>query len=181
MTEFLSSIERLEKISQHIYGLSYSGPQETQLMVKRSGEVKHCCAHLSVDENIYIYSGQFIWGISIHLQTQCPPLSFLQHFHTGSCPRPLWSSGVYVWGMFSITYPLLEYFWSFIFLVSHSIWTHYCNVIWLQEKTSTLDLNELFLPFATITEGGIFCNQDWINQDTSFDDKISEMFFKIIL
>ena len=54
-------------------------------------------------------------------------------------------------------------------------------MIWLQEKTSTLDLNELFLPFATITEGGMFCDQDWINQDTSFDDKISEVFFKIML
>ena len=55
MTEFLGSIERLEKICQHIYGLSYSGPQETQLMVKRSGEVKHCCAHLSVLMRIFTY------------------------------------------------------------------------------------------------------------------------------
>jgi hypothetical protein len=46
-----------------------------------------------------------------------------------------------------------------------------------RKKTATpLDLNELFLPFATIPDGGISCDQDWINQDEIFDETISEVF-----
>lgn len=48
-----------------------------------------------------------------------------------------------------------------------------------KKKNGTpLDLNELFLPFATIPEGGISCDQDWVNQDTTFNDTISEVFLK---
>jgi hypothetical protein len=46
-----------------------------------------------------------------------------------------------------------------------------------KKKTATpLDLNELFLPFATIPEGGISNDQDWINLDTTFNETISEVF-----
>jgi hypothetical protein len=48
-----------------------------------------------------------------------------------------------------------------------------------KKKNGTpLDLNELFLPFATIPEGGISCDQDWIDQDETSDDTISEVFLK---
>ena len=47
-----------------------------------------------------------------------------------------------------------------------------------KKKTATpLDLNEIFLPFATIPEGGISNDQDWINPDTTtFDETISEVY-----
>ena len=48
-----------------------------------------------------------------------------------------------------------------------------------KKPAAPLDINELFVPFATMPQSGISCDQDWINQDTTLDvnETIAEVFF----
>jgi len=47
-----------------------------------------------------------------------------------------------------------------------------------RKKTDiSFDLNDLFVPFATMPEGGISCDEDWRTKDITFDDTIAEVFF----